>query len=48
MVFSTQVMAKGLEAESNSSKWRVKEIILNVTLEDNPDFKNATGKTCTY
>ena len=48
MVFSTQVMAKGLEAESNSSKWRVKEIILNVTLEDNPDFKYATGKTCTY
>lgn len=47
MVFS-EVMAKGLEAKSNSNKWRVKEITLNVTLEDNPDFKNATGKTCTY
>lgn len=41
MVFSE--VTKGLEAKSNP-KWRVKKIIINVTLAGNPEFENATGK----
>ncbi|XP_020624398.1 uncharacterized protein LOC110061879 [Orbicella faveolata] len=46
MVFSEK--AKALEAKSNSSEWKVEMITLNVTLESNPNFPNATGKTYTY
>jgi len=45
MVFSEK--AKALEAKSNS-EWKVEMITLNVTLESNPNFPNATGKTYTY
>lgn len=45
MVFSK--VAKKLAAKANSSEWRVGMITLNVTLEGNKDFKDATGKTCT-
>lgn len=40
--------AKALEANAKSSEWTVKMITLEVTLKGNPDFPNATGKTCTY
>ena len=35
------------EANAKSGKWKLKMITLKVTLDDNPEFPNATGKTCT-
>jgi len=46
MVFSEVVEA--LEAKSNSSKWKVEMMTLDITLQGNPTFPGATGKSCTY
>ena len=46
MVFDK--VANALEAKSNSTKWRVRNITLDVTLDGNPLFKGATGKKRTY
>jgi len=46
MVFNETVEA--LEAKSNSSKWKVEMMTLNITLQGNPTFPGATGKSCTY